>query len=254
MSRDFTIKSYRKLLDRFLAQGYRTGTIEEYLSGQSPDGKLLLLRHDVDKRPQQALIMAVLEHEAGAKGTYYFRNVPQSLDPRVVKMIKDLGHEIGYHYEDLAKADGDLSGAVELFHQNLARLREFYPVRTICMHGSPRSSFDNLRLLDALDLEKEGLLGDPYTHIDRDEFLYLTDTGGRWDDEASSIRDEGDGSKYGIRTSFQLMEAIEAGKLPDRILMTLHPQRWIDERGLWSWEQGTQWIKNRIKRSLKTRR
>lgn len=61
----------------------------------------VLLRHDVDARPDNALRMARLEHSLGIRGTYYFR-MPHTFDPPIIKEIAALGHEIGYHYETLA--------------------------------------------------------------------------------------------------------------------------------------------------------
>ena len=48
-----------------------------------------------------SLRTARIESELGIKGTYYFRMIPESFDDRVIKQIYDLGHEIGYHYEDV---------------------------------------------------------------------------------------------------------------------------------------------------------
>lgn len=254
MARDMTLKGYRELLECFLRQGFRSYPMEAHFEGKASFEKCLLLRHDVDKRPGQSLHMARLEKEMGISGTYYFRSVPASFDPAVIRKISELGHEIGYHYEDLALCRGNLNEAIRSFRKNLKRLRELVPVRTACMHGSPLSSHDNRLLYEKLDPEEEGLIGEPYFDIDRGRFLYLTDTGGRWDDEASGIRDEGDGGRYGIRTSQQLMSALHERRLPGRILLTVHPQRWIDAPLPWAREQGGQWIKNRIKRLIKRRR
>ena len=53
-----------------------------------------------------------------------------------------MGHEIGYHYENMAKCNGTFEMAIEDFKNNLKKLREIAPVYTICMHGSPRSRWD----------------------------------------------------------------------------------------------------------------
>ena len=69
----------------------------EYEKGHSP---IVILRHDVDRRPLNALTTAKLENELGIRGTYYFRIVPESFDETIIKQIAELGHEIGYHYEE----------------------------------------------------------------------------------------------------------------------------------------------------------
>ena len=79
--------------------------------------KVLILRHDVDKRPQNSLRTAQLQHKLGVKGTYYFRAVPESFDVDVIKRIAALGHEIGYHYEDLTICKGDYEKAIIHFEK-----------------------------------------------------------------------------------------------------------------------------------------
>ena len=53
--------------------------------------------------------------------------------------IPDLGHEVGYHYEVLSKANGNYERAIKLFEQELSKFRKIVDVKTICMHGSPLS-------------------------------------------------------------------------------------------------------------------
>jgi hypothetical protein len=61
----------------------------------------------------------------------------------VIKEIHDLGHEIGYHYENLTTCMGNMEAAIDDFQRNLEKLRKIAPVSTICMHGSPRSRWDS---------------------------------------------------------------------------------------------------------------
>ena len=104
--RDFTLKSYRSLIKAFQQAGYEFQTFEEFLS-QPKEGKTVIMRHDVDELAWNALKMAQLENGMGVKATYYFRIVKQSNVPEVIEAVARLGHEVGYHYEDLALAEGD---------------------------------------------------------------------------------------------------------------------------------------------------
>ncbi len=63
----------------------------------------MLLRHDVDLLPRNALAMANLEHGTGVVATYYFRAVTESWDEGIIWEIASLGHEVGYHYENLSE-------------------------------------------------------------------------------------------------------------------------------------------------------
>ena len=122
--RDFTLKSYRSLLHALLQAGYRFLTFEEFLS-QPKEAKTIVLRHDVDELAWNALEIARLENEMGVKATYYFRIVKQSNVPEVIVEIVSLGHEIGYHYEDLVLADGDEKKALDTFESHLAYFRNY---------------------------------------------------------------------------------------------------------------------------------
>jgi len=66
--------------------------------------KLVVLRHDIDGKLGNALRMAELEHELGIQSTYYF-GFPYTFKPEIIGKIQALGHEVGYHYEVLSKAN-----------------------------------------------------------------------------------------------------------------------------------------------------
>lgn len=76
-------------------QGFSFQPVERFMRG--PLGKVVILRHDVDERPQNALKMAHIEYRLGIRATYYFRILKISNDPDVIAEIVRMGHEIGYH-------------------------------------------------------------------------------------------------------------------------------------------------------------
>ena len=51
----------------------------------------------------------------GIKGVYYFRAVPESWDESIIKEIASLGHEIGYHYENLTTCNGNIEKGIIRF-------------------------------------------------------------------------------------------------------------------------------------------
>ena len=119
------------------------------------------------KLPANALEMAQLEYDMGIKATYYFRVVSCAWDEDVIRQIVSLGHEIGYHYEDLNITKGDYEKAIKHFEKQLARLRAFYPVKTICMHGSPMSKQDNRQLWEKYDYHDHGIIAEPYFDVEK---------------------------------------------------------------------------------------
>lgn len=262
---DFTLRKYRELLTILQKMGYKFLTFEQYcthshyLLGDTSSHiqKYIILRHDVDLKAPNSLATAQIEHELGINASYYFRVVPQSNQPEVIRAIAALGHEIGYHYEDMALADGDVDAAYVHFQKQLAYFRSFYPVRTICMHGAPTSKWDGKDLWKKYDYRALGVIGEPYFDVDFGQVFYLTDTGRCWDGYKVSVRDkipkyQDEWVKSGLvyhRTN-DIIHAAECGKLPACIMITTHPQRWTDKRVEWVREIFTQTIKNVIKRLI----
>ena len=189
---DFTLSEYRRLITALREKGYAGLTFTEYLHGIRPE-RFVMLRHDVDLKPGNSLAVAWLEKEERMKASYYFRAVPESWDEAVIKEIAVLGHEVGYHYESLTTCHGDLAAAYQDFQENLGRLKEFAPVETICMHGSPRSPWDSRDLWKQYDYHSLDILGEPYFDVDFSDVFYLTDTGRRWDGFKVSRRDKIEG-------------------------------------------------------------
>lgn len=244
---DFTINKYKKLISVLLSTKYRFQTFNDFIL--EPHKRSVILRHDVDLLPLNSLRFAKIQHENGIKGTYYFRAVPESWDERVIVEISNLGHEIGYHYENLTSCKGNLEKGIQDFEKNLSNLRNLAPVSTICMHGSPRSKFDSKDLWKKYDYKDYGLIGEPYFDVNFDEVFYLTDTGRRWDGHKFSVRDK-------VRTSFdktynstdKIIEDLELEKLPNQIMFTFHPQRWHKNKINWTKELVFQNAKNSIKK------
>ena len=245
--KDFTVKKYEAFLRSALKAGYHLTSFEDFLKNDFE--KVLILRHDVDKLPLNSLSVAELQHDLGVKGTYYFRAVPKSFDEQVIQKIVDLGHEVGYHYEDLSLCGGNHEKALEHFKVWLDKLRKFYPVSTICMHGSPMSKWDNRALWEKYDYKEFGIVGEPYFDVNFDEVFYITDTGRRWDGNKVSVRDKVS-SKFDLsfRSTDDLINAFERNELPDKIMQNIHPQRWTDNKALWIKEKYVQSGKNVIKK------
>lgn len=246
---DFTVKIYRSFLESLLEAQYSFLSFNEYLTSLLPN-KLVVLRHDVDLLSFNSLRTARLEHELGIKGVYYFRAVPESWNESVIKEVAELGHEVGYHYENLTTCKGDVAKAYIDFKNNLSNLRNLVDVKTICMHGSPRSPYDSKDIWKKYSYRDLGIIGEPYLDTDFTKMFYLTDTGRRWDGYKVSVRDkiedfQEEWKKKGLtfHTTKELIAAINAGKMPDKVMITVHSQRW-------NWF-GPKWIKELVLQNLK---
>ncbi len=259
MSRDFTLKKYTELLQSLKKGGYRFMTFEQYCLERDSlnDVRFIVLRHDVDLKAENSLATAKIEHSLGLNASYYFRVVEQSNKPEIIKAIVEMGHEIGYHYEDMTICSGNAKKAIGHFEKQLAYFRQYYPVKTICMHGAPRSKFDGRDLWKGYDYHNYGIIGEPYFDVDFSKVFYLTDTGRRWDGFNVSLRDkvpiyQDEWMRQGLvfHGTDEVIDAIEKERFPNQLMMTTHPQRWTDRREEWLKEKATQSTKNMVKRLM----
>jgi hypothetical protein len=249
---DFTIKIYRQLIDQLITSGYQFQTFSEFLG--EPENRVTMLRHDVEKKYQNALILAEIQKNLNIKGTYFFRILKDHYDEEIIIQISQMGHEVGYHYDDLSYCKGNLEFAIERFKKNLENLRKIVPVNTICMEGAPLSKYDNRKLWESYRMKDYKIVGEPYFDINFNEVFYLTDTGRSWSGKFS-VRDKSQYLNYfkiksnlNLRTTIDLINAAKHRNLPDKIMMTFHPQRWNEKYIPWTKEFLFQNLKNQIKK------
>ena len=250
MSRDFTLETYTRLLQGLKDANYAFCSFGDYCEHRPSweTQRFVILRHDVDLKAENAQVIAKTEHDLGIVASYYFRVVEQSNKPDIIRAIAAMGHEIGYHYEDMTICEGDVDKAIDHFEKQLDYFRQFYPVRTICMHGAPRSQYDSRDLWKHYDYHDFGIIGEPYFDVDFAKVFYLTDTGRRWDGFNVSVRDKI--PVYQYHSTNDIIQAIEAKTLPESLMMTTHPQRWTDAWSEWLVEKGLQTVKNVVKRMM----
>lgn len=244
---DFTITKYKQLLESLNCKDYEFQTFRDFIQSANP--RSIVLRHDVDLLPKNSLAFAKIQNLSNIKGVYYFRAVPESWDEKIITEISGLGHEIGYHYECLTTTNGDLEKGLKDFEKNLKALRKLAPVSTICMHGSPMSKYDSKDLWKKYKYQDFGIIAEPYFDVDYKKIFYLTDTGRKWDGNKVSVRDKVDsGFNLSFHYTDEIIDAANNNTLPSQIMFTFHPQRWNDNKYLWTKELLTQNIKNQIKK------
>ncbi len=97
----FTFSEYIHILKTIKEKGYKSVSFTEF----KPDKKFqVLLRHDVDYNYFTALHFAYIEHHLKMKATYFFLltenyNILSNEIQDIIKILKDLGHFIGLHYD-----------------------------------------------------------------------------------------------------------------------------------------------------------
>jgi hypothetical protein len=222
--------------------------------------------------------MAEIEHSLGIRASYYFRDVPESLYPGVITKIAAMGHEIGYHYENLSvcalklrikkeklreinaerisiESDHEtrtlFECAIKDFKHSLGKLKKLAPISTIAMHGRPGVPIDNRLLWKVYDYRSFGIIAEPYFNVDYNEVLYITDAGRTWFDPKANQRDKVD-SKYEFvfHSTDEIIQAINSKQLPSKMIINIHPEHWADNTIEWYKIKMVRSTRNLIKRII----
>ena len=222
MTLDFTLDKYEELL--LALEEFRIFTVLSYLE-EKPKSDFVILRHDVDRKPMNALRMAELENRRGIKSTYYFRFTKEVFNPEIIRSVHGLGHEIGYHYETLSKTKGDYEEALKVFESQLNEFREICEVKTIAMHGSPLSKYDNRDLWNRYDFKHLDIIGDASISITG--INYFSDTGRTWSlrDNIRDFIQDSSINQYALNTTDDLIALVKS-KNVENIYISIHPERW----------------------------
>ncbi len=224
MKSQFSVNAYKEGLLEGVVASREVTKISDWI--KNPVSNAVVLRHDVDRHFANAVHLARAEAEFGVASVYYFRCNRMRFPEAEVEAVRDLGHEVGYHYEVLSKTNGNVSKGIELFATELEELRKLAPVETASMHGSPLSPYDN-RLIwsDAIPSDFD-LVGEAYISIDYSNVIYLTDTGRSWRDDSVNLRDKSLTESVERRVE-NLNEICQLFDEDDKtVIISSHPERW----------------------------
>lgn len=247
--KDFTFKQYSDLCIT-LKERNKTVTVAQYLTEKNDN--VAIIRHDIDKKPQNALKIAEIENDLGIESTFYFRTIPEVFNVEIMKKIHSMGHEIGFHYEVLDKAKGDINKAIDIFEKELPLFP--FDIKTICMHGNPLTPWVNKDMWKAFEFKKYGIIGEAYLSINFSDLYYFSDTGRSWNGRYS-VKDHSDSpdkESEKITNTEKLKEFIR--KKDGNYYIVTHPQRWDDALIPWTAELFCQSIKNIGKSGIKRMR
>lgn len=226
MTEAFSHAAYAELVGALADAGYETLTVREYLSpGRLPE-RFVVLRHDVDRKPQRAEALARLEADLGVSASYYFH--PSAFRETRAERVVDLGHEVGYHYDDVATARGDLRTARALFANNLRVFRRACDVDTVSPHAAALSAYDNASLwADGPAIEEFDLLGDADRSVDYVDIAFLSDAGRTFRERpADRVRALGERDQPVTADTVDGLAAQFREGAIERACLLTHPRRW----------------------------
>lgn len=148
--------------------------------------QFIIIKHDVEDKPEKALRLSRIENSFGIPATYYVHSffLRNPGDIAVFREIAGLGHEIGYHYDVLDNNNGDKNKAIQEFRETLSCFADNgFIVKTVCPHGNPlkkRAGYSSNKDF-LLDAEIRKLFSDivdvyiTFPDLLDEDYLYITD-------------------------------------------------------------------------------
>lgn len=220
---------YDRLLGRALAEGWVPMALEEWLDRGGPNGRILILRHDVDQHPKTVLPLAQIEKRHGIVSTWYLRW--RTARFALVKELRGAGHQVGLHYETLTRIARErrmpahvidhrvVTEARSILRAEISAFKDaFGPIRSVCPHGDSRvPGISNQILLLGEEWQDYGIAYDGNAAMRRHPIgLWLTDRAApeRWRGGTDPIR--------------VLLTERQA------VLCVVHPNNWCSGLSLWT--------------------
>lgn len=102
--------------------------------------KYLVLKHDVETNVLSAYKIAKIEHKYQQRGSYYVQAylLNDEKNIHLLNKMKEMGHEISYHYDVMDSNKGDIDKAIDEFEYNRLKFESNgFSVVTVCQHGNP---------------------------------------------------------------------------------------------------------------------
>jgi hypothetical protein len=157
MNCSFTLEHYKEIL-----------STDPSKFGSAKERKQIILAHDIDLLPLYALRMARLENSLGVNATYYvlpyadFYNATSPANMEIWEQIKNMGHEIAFHY------DGRYAPQLDVAHRSFCvTFNTTSPEVALHLNGLTPQPNLPAYLHDRRSFQKEG-------------YEYIADSGGWW--------------------------------------------------------------------------
>jgi len=169
-------------LEGFIYGHARTITCSEFHEGDHrPDA--IMLRHDVDNDPEQAVLFAQWEADRDIRSTYFLLPTA-SYWPRAARdtalALAAMGHEVGVHNDALCAAEGDLDRALALLSDWATEMRSWgLTIRGCADHGGVGWKNTDMWRVHLQPLSAAGLEYEAYL-LHQQETNYISDNRGTW--------------------------------------------------------------------------
>ena len=181
---NFTYDAYRKMLNGLRSHGYE---FADYVTCDDYE-RCVILRHDIDISIDSALEMAILEAGQNVRSTYFvlltseFYNVAARGNKEKLLKIKELGHDVGLHFDELNYEQNLSAGGVIRNIKKEADLLENIlgvEIKSVSMHRPSKMTLE-------ADYDLSPLINS-YGRKFFKNYKYLSDSRMRWRENVNEI-------------------------------------------------------------------
>lgn len=129
MNCNFTLQHYKECIELARDKGYTIKPVKDFAT----HGSQILMRHDIDFSLEYAYELASFEYDLGVKSSYYvYLHSPtyNALSPKsmgMIKAMKGMGHEIGFHYDSNFDIGGEDMLVASLVEQSIKSVTHHFP-------------------------------------------------------------------------------------------------------------------------------
>lgn len=171
---EFTYKFYETLIKKLEESNYTNSSYHDYHKFK----KTYILRHDVDNCLEKSLELAKVEYRLGVKSTYFillssnFYNIASKRSVMIIKEIKELGHEIGLHFDELKYDENiNISFTIKKECQIMSLILDM-DIKSVSMHRPSNKTLDANYKIDGIV--------NSYDKIFFNDFKYISDSRRNW--------------------------------------------------------------------------
>ena len=167
-----SLKGYRNIIEKFLFNDYKFVSYEKLII----DKKHIIMRHDLDFLPEDAVEIAKIEKSYDIAGNYFFLvntefyNINSYKIKKIIDLLQKLGHNIGLHF-DPKKTDTNWINDIKKEKSVLEKVIED-KIKIISFHRPLKKILDN-------NNKYGGVL---HTYMPRyfSKIGYVSDSRGKW--------------------------------------------------------------------------
>tara|TARA_B100000902_G_scaffold362377_1_gene380585 strand:+ start:356 stop:1168 length:813 start_codon:yes stop_codon:yes gene_type:complete len=214
----------------------------------------IILKHDVEHDIDLALIIGEIEYKAGISSTFYLQFDVAISNPRKVIQLKNMGHDIGYHYDVLDANNGDYEVAMKQFQIHLEAFSDMgIEIKSVCPHGNPikiRSGWTSNKDFFRSDEVRKAFPDMIDIVVDREEIFpeelwYVSDAGYTF----KLISDISNNDRVvAIDKNIAMPDDLPIKKCT--ILISTHPHRWMNSKYMFYIKKSVFIVSRIIARSL----